>query len=346
MSRTNTHSRPVSVENSKNNNGCKTAATAEGRTRACGYLRSATGRQAIQHQRKLLCQFAKDQGYDIIQWYADVGLRGNRHKRVSWMKLLADAPTAEWEVVLAHDRSRFGRMDSIEEGFAMQILREAGKTLHTVTEGLLDWHTSAGRIIDTIRAHADHEFCRKLGRATLEGRLIIFERGGAFGQTCPYGMARSVTDSQGHVHVVNRKERFTRPKEWPQTFIPGDPTEVKTARWLFTTFAKKDVGCRWLAHQLNAKAVPSPNATKWHATVIHRLLDNPVYVGDTRFGLMARGTFARLDGDRVVRPAHNCRPTKKEPLIRRLTHEGIVERALWDQVQAKLRRRQSDQQIQ
>lgn len=309
---------------------------------ACGYLRMSTDKQdtSIEIQRKRLLELAEKEGYEIIEWYVDEGCSGSRHteKRVGWLRLLAEAPTAEWQVVLCFNRSRFSRLDSIEEGFAKQTLREAGKKLHTAQEGMMDWTTSSGRMIDVIHTEASNDYAAKVGYATLEGKLNAFLKGKSYGQKCPYAMARRLVDNKGEVHVLSRKENLSKPKDWTQTFIPGDPLEIETVQWIFQTFASKDVGYRWIGRELNAKGIPSPGDKKWCAEIVGRILTNATYVGDTVLGRRVVGKFARLDGDKVIKTDYARGEEVREGLVRKDSHQGIIDRELWDRVQEKIKR--------
>jgi DNA invertase Pin-like site-specific DNA recombinase len=302
----------------------------------------STDRQdtSIAIQKMRLKELAEREGYEIIQSYSDEGCSGSREtaKRTDWLKLLASSPTAEWEVVLCYNRSRFSRLDSIEEGFAKQTLREAGKRLHTAVEGPVDWETSTGRIIDTIHSEASNDYAAKVGYTTLEGKLNSFLRSGTFGQKCPYGMSRRLVDQNGQVHMVSRKEKCNKPRNWTQTFVPGDPVEVEAVRWLFQTYATKDVGYRWMARQLNAKGIPSASGVKWCAELVRRILLHRVYIGASALGKTGQGRFARLQGDQIVKSEYGKGVTKKQAIIREGIHQGIVDRELWDLVQAKIER--------
>ena len=362
---------------------------AEGRTpeqsgkaiKACAYLRVATADQTEQDislstQRERVLGLAERHGYEIIKTYEDKGRSGADPNRSGWRKLLSDAATAEWEVILCLNRSRFSRLEHIENSLAIHTLRDAGKKIHTAIEGLLEWHTTAGRIIDqmiaeeegtdkpivvenanelpttaeqpvdsitsmgrimdTIRDEMAQTHSANLARKSLEGKLIIFRNGECVAGRCPYGYAFRVTDPQGNAHQISRKENFVVPKTWTKILVPGDPKEVEVVQWLFAEYATKDVSFRWLAKELNAKGVPAPQGEAWPASAIVRLLANDAYVGDTRFGRRSSGKFAHLKGDKVVKANRNAPVKQQDGLVQQNTHEGIISRDLWDQVQAKL----------
>lgn len=311
--------------------------------KACAYLRWSTDDQttSLDIQEKRLCELAEHENYEIIEWFVDEGKSGSRktEKRTDWLKLIASAATAEWEVILCFNRSRFSRLDCIEEGEPKQILRQAGKRLHTAIEGKVDWDSSAGRVIDVVHAEASNQYAATIGNNTLEGKLKAFLDGKGYGQKCPYGMARRIVDNAGQEHIVPRTDNFIRPKGWSQSFIPGDPDEIEVVRWLFNTFAAKDVGYRWLARQLNANNTPAPDGGKWCAAIVGRLLRNDTYVGDTRLGKRIVGKFSCLKGDKVVKREYGKREQRTHGgLVRQGTHEGIIDRELWDLVQAKIKR--------
>lgn len=311
-----------------------------GSMKACAYMRTAIqNRDSIQIQREALLDLAEREGYEIIQWYVDEGCSGsNKIKRPAWLKLLAEAPTAEWTVVLLYNRSRFSRLDSIEEVCAKQVLRDAQKKLHTVQEGLVEWMTATGRIVDAIRTEESHQYAAKLAQASLRGKLCKWGKGRHVGGTCPYGYAFLVTDPHGNTHRISRKENIAVPKGWEKALVPGDPEEVEVVRWLFQTFAQQDVSLRWLARDLNARSVPAPRSEKWLGSTVVHLLANDAYVGDTRFGRISSGRFARLNGDKVVAANPHTPVEQQDGLVRHNTHEGVIGREVWDRVQEKLNR--------
>ena len=73
-------------------------------------------------------------------------------------------------------------------------------------------------------------------------------------------------DEQGnHRQRVRNGEQLGKNKSWRVTLVPSDdPIKVATARWLFDTYAKTDIGYRALANELNRRGVPSPAGGCWH----------------------------------------------------------------------------------
>ncbi|WP_417388010.1 recombinase family protein [Gimesia sp.] len=307
------------------------------------YLRMSNKDQktSIPQQRKQITAYAKANGYEIVTWYIDDGKSGSReqHKRTEFTRMLSDSTTGNFEVILCLDKSRFGRLDSIEGAFAKQTLRNAGVILHTLLEGDSDWNTHTGRIVDSVLSEAQHEYSYKLGQKTLIGKLNTWSNGTPYGQQTPYGFSRKVVDDKCHIRIIGRREKFTKPKNWSQEFVPGDPDEVEVVQWLFETYANRDVGFRWLAADLNSRNIPSPTGKKWCAKTIQDILCNLRYIGDLPLGKRAAGTFWRLDGEEVVKSETTSVVRNSESLIKKNTHDGIVSRTLFDKVQRRIERR-------
>lgn len=309
--------------------------------KACAYGRSSSDPQdsSIFLQRDAILQFAKDNGYEITVWYEDEGISGGTNKRDEWMRLLSEAPSAEWEVVLCFTFNRFSRLDSFQATTAKQVLREAGKKLISIMEGEHDWDTPMGRMMSLFHDEEAHEFLRKLANNCLRGKLIVFNNGKPYGKMCPYGMARLITDPMRQERHVPRGQSFLVPKGWSHILIPGDTQEVETVRWLFHTFATKDLSMRSLALTLNRQGVRSAKGSKWNHNIVAHLLRNETYVGDTRLGKQQTGKYAYLEDGKVVQAKSGPRLRKTcEGLLRQDTHKGIIDRKTWDVVQAKIDR--------
>jgi hypothetical protein len=125
----------------------KEATKASKSTKACAYLRtSADDPTGLQVQRRRLKELADREGYRIIRWYSDKGRSGSRdsNNQTERDTILADSETAEWEVILCSDLSRFCRLSTFDESFVREMLALGGKRLHTVAEGMIDWKRCFG----------------------------------------------------------------------------------------------------------------------------------------------------------------------------------------------------------
>lgn len=285
--------------------------------------------------------------YNILKWYIDEGKSGSHDKerRTEYLKMLKDAKKGEWKVILCMNRSRFTREDMLEAAADKKYLRDLGIKLDTVDQGEVDWNTSQGRVVDAVMTESDNDYSVKISKNTLRGKLKKALQGKAYGQKTPYGLARQITDHKGETFVVARTDEFQRPTDWQSKFIAGEAAEVETVKWMFTEFATRDVSFHQLARELNEKRIPSPSGKTWVYQVIHEILKNVRYVGDTSLGIDSTGNFFRLENGEVVRTTKKGRQSNRsDAILIPGTHNGIVERELFDSVQAKLARRKRSKQ--
>src|SRR5262249_7355446 len=129
-----------------------------------------------------------------------------------------------------------------------------------------------------------------------------------------------------------------------------DPAEREVVRWLFRRYAAAETSLRALALELNRKGVPSPGrgskrhpgVGEWCTNQVKRILTNPVYAGDLRYGARSRGKYRRLAGAEFV-PVEPGTPARAnpDPYLDRDAHAGVIDRALWDRVQAKVAARRA-----
>jgi site-specific DNA recombinase len=122
-------------------------------------------------------------------------------------------------------------------------------------------------------------------------------------------------------------------------------------RWIFRTYGESGVSLRWLRYELNRRGVPSPTGRAWWApNTLRGLLRRREYVGDYDWGEEHHGGYHGLEGRRVkvtagkkVLNSKGTAPkrTRLRPedfVIVENTHEALIDRALWEKVQAKLAR--------
>ena len=125
-----------------------------------------------QQQRDELTKLAARDGFHLVGEYFDDAISGDRtDKRHAFQRMIADAARGKFKAILCWDQDRFGRFDSVEAGFYIHPLRQAGVRLVTVAQGAVDWTTFAGRLIYNVQQEGKHAFLRDLSRNVLRGRI-------------------------------------------------------------------------------------------------------------------------------------------------------------------------------
>jgi DNA invertase Pin-like site-specific DNA recombinase len=84
-------------------------------------------------QRAEIEAMTEEGGYQILKWYEDHGLTGTKSKnRPQFQQLLKDAgQVGDFEAILMHEQSRFGRETMLPFAGHLNNLHEAGVTLVT-----------------------------------------------------------------------------------------------------------------------------------------------------------------------------------------------------------------------
>ena len=240
--------------------------------------------------------------------------------------------------ILCLDLTRFGRLDTLDGAEHKKALRRANVKLATVVEGVIDWSTMTGRLVDSVLAESGHAFARLVGRKGLEGRISKVKEGQFSGGSIPYGCFKKVTDDKGNEVIIKRTDQFSKPKTWRSTIIPGDAEEVKAVEWLYKQFDTRDVSYRQLAMEAEGKGFPSPTKTGWRGQFVEAILTNHAYVGDAVIGKKSDGEFYRHhEGE--VKPVEEVEG-KQSLTIHRDAYTPLIGREMWDRVQTKIARKE------
>src|SRR5262245_26313645 len=147
---------------------------------AVAYYRMSTDKQedSIERQRSQVEPYAARHGYRVVREYIDEGIAGDEEKkRTGFLQMLKDAQRGLFELILCDDKDRFGRFDSIDAGFYIKPLRDAGIGLETVAQGRMDWGTFHGRVIDLILQESRKQEQQALSRRVLTGLVNLVKQG-------------------------------------------------------------------------------------------------------------------------------------------------------------------------
>lgn len=276
---------------------------------------------SISNQRTLLEQYILDHPeFILIDTYVDDGYTGTNFDRPDFQRMITDINTGRLNCIIVKDLSRFGRDyigigQYLERQFPVQGIR----------------FLALNNNIDSLRGYdltlpfmnvMNEQYARDISQKVRSAMKVRQKQGKFIGAFACYGYQKDPSD---HNHLI------------------PDPVAAQVVRRIFSLY-EQGKGKLAIAKILNEEEVPCPSVYKqlqgdsynngrrlagtsyWTYATIHRLLQNPMYVGTMVQGkaprqsmhgkakLASPDTWAVVDG----------------------THEPIIERAQWDRVQSLL----------
>ena len=272
---------------------------------------------SIEHQREIVTKYVSEQGWTIVDEYADDGYSGTDFSRPNVQRLLDDAQVGKINVIVCKDLSRFGR-NYIEVGryidyiFPMYNIRfiALGDGIDTADRGsnamemmpiinmFNEWHASS---------------TSKKIRAVMESNA----KQGKYKCTyCAYGYTKA--DDEKNTPLI-------------------DPDAAEIVKRIFT-MRSQGMSPRKISDVLNGESVPipsdyyyakigkvNPRNTRhlWSQSTVLPILRNPIYIG--HMAMMRRTTVSYKNHKTIHKPEDDW-------VVVENNHEPIISQELWDKV--------------
>jgi len=224
--------------------------------RAAVYARVSTEDQArdgfsIAAQQKRLAAYCKARGWTVTGEYTDDGFSGRSANRPAYQRMMSEKDN--WDVLLVLKMDRIHR-NSTNFALMMDDLREWGKEFNSMQESF-DTTTAMGRfVMDIIQRIAQLE-SEQIGERVKIGMTQKAKKGkGVLGSGVSYGYRYH----NRHLEVVNE--------------------EAAVVQQIFSMY----LGCVSLndiASELNARNIPTKNASQWEKATVRNVLTNKLSIG-------------------------------------------------------------------
>ena len=244
----------------------------------------------------------------FVDMYADAGISGtSAAKRTEFQRLMSDCRKGKIDRILTKSISRFARntKDSLE---AVRELKTLGISIYFEKEN-----------IDT-------------GEISSEMMLAIYsqfaqEESMSISRNCRLGIKKRMADGTYKNRSVPYGFTYKDGKIFP------DEERVKTVRQIFEWYAD-GIGAEEISARLNKNGIPAPYGKCWRTPRILEILSNEKYVGDTL--LQKSFTTDTLPFRQMMNHG------EKPQYYISGTHRPIIERTLFDTVQALLNAKKSN----
>lgn len=293
--------------------------------RAAVYIRMSTDDQESSPERQwsLIQAHCEHKGYRIIERYQDLGQRGWDEARPDFQRLLKDAQSGRFDIIIVDEMSRLSRLNTME--YIVKVaypLQQAGVLVESVADGRHVGDELGELIQLVIRQDKASQESVTLGRRTATGSLKKAKDGKIFVGYAPYGYKYQKDDDGNRIG-----------------YILGEPEHVRIVRRIFDACVNRDLSLCAIVNELRTLGLPSPREEQWGKTTVRNILRNHVYAGDYVWGKVPQGRYFRCTADSVNptgpdKSAH--RRPRSEWLILPNTHEAIIDRVTFERAQALL----------
>ena len=273
---------------------------------------------SIENQRKMLQEYADQNGFRNCKFYVDDGFSGTDNTRPAYVEMLEDVKNGLVSTVIVKDQSRLGR-DHLETDRLMELIFPAYDVRFiAITDGV-DSANGFNEMLG-IRNLFNDMYARDTSKKIRAVQRAKGERGERVGGHIPYGYMKDESDSK--------------------KLIP-DPETAPIVRRIFEMYAH-GLGFIRICDVLSKEKVLSPSMYEfrktgsrsgnpnpdrpyhWAQATVRKMLLNEVYCGDTV-------NFKTYTKSNKLRKRLKNSPDRI--LTFRDTHEAIIDRKTFDLVQ-------------
>lgn len=279
---------------------------------------------SIQNQKAMLMQYATEQGWDIYRIYSDDDYTGADRKRPEFNALLDDAKQKKFDIVLCKTQSRFTRELELVEKYIHGLFPLWGIRFVSIVDNA-DTANKGNKKSRQINGLVNEWYLEDMSdniKSVLTNRRINGFHIGAFAL---YGYKKD-PDQKGHLII--------------------DEEAAAVVHEVFTLFSQ-GYGKTAIARMLNDRGIPNPTEYKrqqglrykpaqtqqsklWKYFAISQMLINEIYIGN-----MVQGKYGSVS----YKTKQNKPRPKEDWYVVEGTHEPIIEKELWDTVQALIKQK-------
>jgi DNA invertase Pin-like site-specific DNA recombinase len=298
--------------------------------KAAQYLRMSTEQQQYSpaNQAAAIALYAVAHNIGIVRSFVDEGKSGTTIKGRRGLQALLAAVlsgTADFEMILVYDVSRWGRFPDADEAAHYEFLcRQAGFAVRYCAEEFENDNSASSNLLKTLKRMMAGEYSRELSVKIYEGQRRLAALGFWQGGAAPFGMVRQVVDQNGKL-----KEKLGL-GDWKSTTIDrtvlalGPLRDVETIQLAFDLYTKERKSSNQIAEILNQRKRLC-GTRPWNGRRLRNLFSNPSY----------KGAYAFCKKDQKDHAYKTVAPEKW--LVREHAFPGIVSDSQWAQASDRVR---------
>lgn len=276
--------------------------------------------ESIQNQRMILDNYAVSQNWTVYDRYIDEDWSGSDRGRPEFHRLINDAESGKFNIVLVKTQSRFARDSKYIEDYVHNLFMENGIRFVSLVDNI-DTNQIGSKLNSRVHAIFDEEQLDLLSSNIRRSFEEKSRQGQFFGSMPPYGYKK---DPQDKNHLIIDTEAAKIVKTIFEMTAAGH-TYLEIAKYLnnrgvlIPSEYKKRQG-----YKVQGMYDRHMKLGKWTRDMVRTFLTNEVY----------RGTIINHKSTVV-----NFRTKKKRNLPKELhvkaenMHEAIIDEDLWNKVQ-------------
>ena len=278
--------------------------------------------RSIQNQKLMLTEYAIRQDWDIYGIFCDDDYTGADRNRPDFNKILKLAEQKEIDIVLCKSQSRFTRELELVEKYIHGLFVEWNIRFVGLVDNA-DTNIKGNKKSRQINGLVNEWYLEDLSENIKSVKKNQREKGIYTGGLPLYGYKKD-PDQKGHL-------------------IP-DPVAAEVVRKVFSLY-NQGMGKTAIARELNNRGIPNPTqyklqngvaykippnklGTLWKYPAIADMLQNEMYIGN-----MVQGKYGSVS----YKSKKNKPKPKEQWKVVPKTHEPIINKDLWDSVQAKIK---------
>ena len=279
---------------------------------------------SIQNQKAMLLRYCTEQGWDVYRIYSDDDCTGADRNRPAFCSLLKDAEAGKFHIVLCKSQSRFTREMELVEKYIHGLFPLWGIRFVSIVDNA-DTANKGNKKSRQINGLVNEWYLEDMSENIRSVLINRRQNGFHIGSFALYGY-RKDPERKGCLVV--------------------DSEAAAVVREVFLLFAQ-GYGKTAIARILNDRGIPNPTeykrlkglryrqpkgkyGTLWKYSAISNMLTNELYIGN-----MVQGKYGSISYKTKTN-----KPRPKELWYRvEGTHEAIIDRTLWEQVQIRIAQR-------
>ena len=275
---------------------------------------------SIVNQKKMLEDYAKNNGYANTEHFTDDGFSGGSFERPGWKQMLSRIENGDIGTVIVKDMSRVGR-DYLQVGFYTEVFfREKGVRFIAVSNGVDSSNNTSSEFAPFLNI-MNEWYLRDCSRKITAVLRAKGKEGKPITSNPPYGFVKD-TEDKNHWLVDEEAAEVVR-KIFRLTVEGMGPYQI--AKRLMEEKVEKPSYYQATRQRGNYQTMCDfETPYNWTGGSVVRILERPEYMGDT---VNFRSHKESYKDKKAVKN------NSDEILVFQDTHEPIVDRRTWYMVQ-------------